>query len=384
MGTRTASRSRPITFKRVSTRERGSVSCLLTFILSLAAIKNALRQQNLNPEIEEKLLNLQRYQEQQLKDGADAPYTYTPIQTIHSTSTVASSSHRKRVIRRHHDHDDDDDHDEELDDGAIPEDDDDEDWFAHKRRRKPYVPRSERAKALAPRNSSPFIRPKQNEDQQQQQAPPRIMPSNVPRQQQQGTVMPIAIKPQPHLVTLKPKQTIVQPQATVTSQKVVNQNSSGSEMDKSQELSEKLATHSDMLRDSMLRKRETLEEELKQEIRQELDSTLEVIQGSAGNAVSGNQENESLEMENNKYSARKRASGGSSRKRDDSQSADDCPPKPARMQNSSAKGASASSKKAQRSHQSSGAATAASGHPSTSRKKEKLYCVCQTPYDDSK
>lgn len=383
MGTRTASRSRPITFKRVSTRERGSVSCLLTFILSLAAIKNALRQQNLNPEIEEKLLNLQRYQEQQLKDGADAPYTYTPIQTIHSTSTVASSSHRKRVIRRHHDHDDDDDHDEELDDGAIPEDDDDEDWFAHKRRRKPYVPRSERAKALAPRNSSPFIRPKQNEDQQQQQAPPRIMPSNVPRQQQQGTVMPIAIKPQPHLVTLKPKQTIVQPQATVTSQKVVNQNSSGSEMDKSQELSEKLATHSDMLRDSMLRKRETLEEELKQEIRQELDSTLEVIQGSAS-VVSGNQENESLEMENNKYSARNRASGGSSRKRDDSQSADDCPPKPARMQNSSAKGASASSKKAQRSHQSSGAATAASGHPSTSRKKEKLYCVCQTPYDDSK
>lgn len=383
MGTRTASRSRPITFKRVSTRERGSVSCLLTFILCLAAIKNALRQQNLNPEIEEKLLNLQRYQEQQLKDGADAPYTYTPIQTIHSTSTVASSSHRKRVIRRHHDHDDDDDHDEELDDGAIPEDDDDEDWFAHKRRRKPYVPRSERAKALAPRNSSPFIRPKQNEDQQQQQAPPRIMTSNVPRQQQQGTVMPIAIKPQPHLVTLKPKQTIVQPQATVTSQKVVNQNSSGSEMDKSQELSEKLATHSDMLRDSMLRKRETLEEELKQEIRQELDSTLEVIQGSAS-AGSGNQENESLEMENNKYSARKRASGGSSRKRDDSQSADDCPPKPARMQNSSAKGASASSKKAQRSHQSSGAATAASGHPSTSRKKEKLYCVCQTPYDDSK
>lgn len=332
-----------------------------------------------------------------MKDGADAPYTYTPIQTTHSTSAVASS-HRKRVIRRHHDHDDDDDHDDELDDGAIPEDDDDEDWFAHKRRRKPYVPRSERAKALGPRNSSPFIRPKQNEEQdgtrhqQQHQAPPRIMPNNVPRQQPQGTVMPIAIKPQPHLVTLKPKQTIVQAQATtVTSQKamkVVNQNSSGSDMDKSQELSEKLATHSDLLRDSMLRKRETLEEELKQEIRQELDSTLEVIQGSAsaGNAVSGNQENESMEMESkqSKYSARKRASGGSSRKRDDSQSTDDCPPKPARMQNSSAKGASASSKKAQRSHQSSGAATVASGHPSTSRKKEKLYCVCQTPYDDSK
>jgi nucleosome-remodeling factor subunit BPTF len=33
----------------------------------VSAIKNALKQENLNPEIEEKLLQLQRYQEKQMK-----------------------------------------------------------------------------------------------------------------------------------------------------------------------------------------------------------------------------------------------------------------------------------------------------------------------------
>lgn len=35
----------------------------------LSAIKTALKQENLNPEIEEKLLQLQRYQEKQIKQG---------------------------------------------------------------------------------------------------------------------------------------------------------------------------------------------------------------------------------------------------------------------------------------------------------------------------
>jgi nucleosome-remodeling factor subunit BPTF len=52
-----------------------------------AAIKNALKQENLNPEIEEKLLQLQRYQEKQMKgtegsatgaQGHNAPVCSTP------------------------------------------------------------------------------------------------------------------------------------------------------------------------------------------------------------------------------------------------------------------------------------------------------------------
>lgn len=37
------------------------------------AIKNALKQENLNPEIEEKLLQLQRYQERQMKHEPECP-----------------------------------------------------------------------------------------------------------------------------------------------------------------------------------------------------------------------------------------------------------------------------------------------------------------------
>lgn len=47
-------------------------SLLTIFVVHVAAIKNALKQENLNPEIEEKLLQLQRYQEKQMKGGVDS------------------------------------------------------------------------------------------------------------------------------------------------------------------------------------------------------------------------------------------------------------------------------------------------------------------------
>lgn len=46
-----------------------------------AAIKNALKQENLNPEIEEKLLQLQRYQERQMKEKETSPVSSVPAST---------------------------------------------------------------------------------------------------------------------------------------------------------------------------------------------------------------------------------------------------------------------------------------------------------------
>lgn len=74
------------------------------------AIKNALRQENLNPEIEEKLLNLQRYQEKQMKAVAVEPQetVVTPMQ-IHQPylSPVKSSTNsKKRPSSRSQDDDD--------------------------------------------------------------------------------------------------------------------------------------------------------------------------------------------------------------------------------------------------------------------------------------
>lgn len=74
------------------------------------AIKNALRQENLNPEIEEKLLNLQRYQEKQMKAVASEPQetVVTPAQ-IHQpylSPAKSSTSSKKRPSSRSQDDDD--------------------------------------------------------------------------------------------------------------------------------------------------------------------------------------------------------------------------------------------------------------------------------------
>ena len=58
------------------------------------AIKNALKQENLNPEIEEKLLQLQRYQEKQMK-GTEGSVTSTQ-----SHSTLVSSAPRAPARKR--------------------------------------------------------------------------------------------------------------------------------------------------------------------------------------------------------------------------------------------------------------------------------------------
>lgn len=57
-------------------------------IFIIVAIKNALKQENLNPEIEEKLLQLQRYQEKQMKGGVENSVTNN--QTHHNSSAVTT------------------------------------------------------------------------------------------------------------------------------------------------------------------------------------------------------------------------------------------------------------------------------------------------------
>lgn len=73
--------------------------------MSQIAIKNALKQENLNPEIEEKLLNLQRFQEKKMK--TDHPLTSTSLAANHHeyTSPMKSTSARKRPSSRTQDND---------------------------------------------------------------------------------------------------------------------------------------------------------------------------------------------------------------------------------------------------------------------------------------
>lgn len=61
------------------------------------AIKNALKQENLNPEIEEKLLQLQRYQEKQMKGGTEGSLSSNQN---HSTMTTTVSTTPRAPARK--------------------------------------------------------------------------------------------------------------------------------------------------------------------------------------------------------------------------------------------------------------------------------------------
>lgn len=80
--------------------------CFLFLFLFCVAIKNALRQENLNPEIEEKLLNLQRCHEKQMK-GNQRPTSIALANNHHEyTSPVKySSASRKHSSARYDDDD---------------------------------------------------------------------------------------------------------------------------------------------------------------------------------------------------------------------------------------------------------------------------------------
>lgn len=87
----------------------------------ISAIKNALKQENLNPEIEEKLLTLQRYQERQKNKSDNPSFTSNQSTIVNSqhiaqvspatvsaiTTPVKSGSSRKRPPSRSQDDDDD-------------------------------------------------------------------------------------------------------------------------------------------------------------------------------------------------------------------------------------------------------------------------------------
>lgn len=69
---------------------------MFTCIFVIVAIKNALKQENLNPEIEEKLLQLQRYQEKQMKGGVENSVTSNQTHHNSSAATTPRPPSRKR------------------------------------------------------------------------------------------------------------------------------------------------------------------------------------------------------------------------------------------------------------------------------------------------
>lgn len=114
--------------------------------LKITAIKNVLRQGNLNPEIEEKLLTLQRYQEKQAKGE---PFDPKSVPTKYSTRELTTGSGYDSPLES-------DDFDDEASNQSVKkssrkrgsgggDDDDDDEWVLDTPRK--YIKKADREKS---------------------------------------------------------------------------------------------------------------------------------------------------------------------------------------------------------------------------------------------
>ncbi|XP_022917774.2 nucleosome-remodeling factor subunit NURF301 isoform X2 [Onthophagus taurus] len=250
-------------------------------------IKTALKQENLNPEIEEKLLQLQRYQEKQMKQEPEVPVHSTRI-AIQNTFNRGNLNSRKRP--------------------PSASKNDDEDWVME-----------------TPKRS----RPNRNND---------VKKDDV------------------HTDTLKEKL-VQSPRARVKLKETPQEEKKSSSKNS---LSVTAFKHTELLKKEILRKRGQLEKELLLEIQKEVNEELAAR----------------TKLERSKQEEVRTSAGSSKRKSATVQQ----PNTPFTSPNSRSSGGSAKNKKGG----SGGAQKAATSPPQSRGKKEKLHCVCRTPYDSSK
>lgn len=265
-------------------------------------IKTALKQENLNPEIEEKLLQLQRYQERQMKqepsysEGSSSPIP-SRINSSSSSSSRYPSSNRKRPP-------------------SASTRDTDTDWVME-------TPKRSR------KNNTSDVKVKVEKE----------------------------LEPQNQVVEVKEKP--VSPRA----KKVVKEDT---KINHKTKIIVSLYRQKELLKKEILRKRALLEKELQCQIQKEVSEELAAL----------------TKLERNKQDEVR--TGSSKRK-----SAATATTAAISHTTQHPKGSSRSRKK---SHNSPGAnncshsshSRASGGNSSGGLKKEKLYCTCRTPYDETK
>ncbi|XP_037046022.1 nucleosome-remodeling factor subunit NURF301 isoform X4 [Bradysia coprophila] len=259
-------------------------------------IKNALKQENLNPEIEEKLLNLQRYQEKQMKsEPVVAP---SPVPQ-YSTPVKSNTSQKKRTSSRH----------------------DDDDWILETPKRRP------------PKGSSNSERKSEVVGESSKITPAEETPMNNRR-----------------LAAIKRE----------SDKKKQQQQFQFSRYSKI-----RLIRHKEQLKKDILKKRVLLEKELQIEIQKELATEL--------TARAKQERNKQEEVK----SAVSSSSGNSKRR---------SMPTPTKQAASSTTPTVGTTSKGNTSTGRKKGSTkiATSNNSGISKRKEKLYCVCRTPFDDSK
>jgi nucleosome-remodeling factor subunit BPTF len=229
----------------------------------------------LNPEIEEKLLNLQRYQENQAKGEPFEPSTFS---STYSTRGV------NRTPRTYESGDESEDSDEEEDDAsdelsAPPpnksrrrgnlEDDDDE-WVLDTPRK--YVKKADRDKST-PKYTCELKKPEskiivKTTDPGMGQIRKNIIFCNRselnPNQVLQASAINVEVSPEKAMLATKLKMKVAQ-KIGITEEQMKNH-----------KLQSQLLKHKENLKKIILKKRESLEKELQNEVQKELSDEMAI------------------------------------------------------------------------------------------------------------
>lgn len=234
------------------------------------AIKNALRQGNLNPEIEEKLLNLQRYQEKQAKGEPFDPSAFTSNYSTRGGRATKSAAYDSP--------EDSEESEEEIsDDESLPKsarkrgitlDDDDDEWVLDTPRK--YIKKGEREK-VGVRTLSAEKKPEQKIivktlESGSGQIKKNIIFCNRVTEQIPNQVQTCVIEQSPEKALIASKLKI----------RVAQKSGMTDEQMKHHKLQAQLLKHKETLKKIILKKRESLEKELQNDIQKELSSEMAI------------------------------------------------------------------------------------------------------------
>ncbi|XP_055707432.1 nucleosome-remodeling factor subunit NURF301 isoform X3 [Phlebotomus papatasi] len=309
-------------------------------------IKNALKQENLNPEIEEKLLNLQRYQERQMKSDTPGQSIQHAIRDVSPYEDIPSPPPRRK--RR----------------SSMSQDD--EEWVLETPRRRPTKNSTTPGSSSSEKKFStdgatintghpvtPFVGSKLRSHLNSENKAPSSGTVTVDRS---------GMKTRP-----------IQRRELVTKREI--------EVKKKQhqQMQIRLYRQKELLKKDILKKRVLLEKELQIEIQKELAVEL----AARANQERCKQEESKPSVVPSPANTSKRRSAGNAAVT--KKSISPVPAPSTTSSNTPNSSQTPGTRTTNRTRKSTAKKAAEQGHGTgSSKKKEKLYCVCRTPYDDTK
>ncbi|XP_044734089.1 nucleosome-remodeling factor subunit NURF301, partial [Chrysoperla carnea] len=273
-------------------------------------IKNALKQENLNPEIEEKLLQLQRYQERQMKHEPDNNIQHHSNQPKIQQIQHHSSQTHHQTHQQHH-----------IQSVRPPQ-----------RKRPPSTSKSS------------------NDDEEWNETPTKRRPP--PSSSSKTIIHDVKIKEEPSKVLPEPVKEESSNAAKIRNNKILEEKRKAATRSKNQVV---LFRQKEQLKKEILKKRALLEKELQIDIQKELSAELatrtkaertkqDEVRTGSGKRKSIPTATTTLAQQANRHSGR-----------------------PKKQQKQPPPGM-----------------LSPGGPKSGGNRKEKLYCICRTPYDETK